>query len=148
MKSSYRPFQKTLDYFNNQGEFTFTDDEIVKFTEIFSFIKHKVDNNDEINETASPETMEQRKATCRSCVHYNAKHDGCKLCGCRIEQKVTKPSEKCPRQLWGFDLLYFKELFSGFASELNQTLQDPFVQTIEKLASEAKIEFEKGEASE
>lgn len=149
MKSSYRPFQKSLDYFHNHGEFTLTDDELLKMMEIVSFIKHKiVVDKDQINETASPETIEQRKSICHSCVHYNTKHDGCKLCGCIIEQKVTKPFERCPHQLWGFDHLFFNELFSEIASELEQLFLDPSVQTIEKRASEAKIEFELGEASE
>lgn len=148
MLNSYRPFQKTLEYFRNHGEYSLTDDEIMKIVEIFSYIQHKTNAGEDITEVGSPETIEERKATCSKCIHYNPENDRCKLCGCVINEKVIKPGEKCPRQLWGFDVRSFKDLFLEISKEIEEILRDRGTITIEQNAERAKEQFERGEEIE
>ena len=125
MSTPYYPHESFIDYFNNNDrQVSFSDDELVKFVEIFHKIINMGMNDDPRIKHSSLEVIEQRKTVCASCTHYNKGRDSCKICGCVIKNKVLNPTESCPIHFWSLDTTFFKNLIVELGNEMEQFLKD------------------------
>jgi hypothetical protein len=144
---SYFPSKDALEYFkSNNKQFSLSDEEFVKFVEIFYVFFYKVNiQREEI--TCLPETQEKRKTICGGCTHYNKDRDTCNLCGCVISDKVIVPVEICPIQKWGMDLDLLKLSIDDTIKFINVYLTDhPDILSIEE--HEKSFQSTEGETNE
>jgi hypothetical protein len=51
-------------------------------------------------QTAPPDVIEQRKATCETCPHYDLGKERCLVCGCSTAWKAWMNRQECPRGFW------------------------------------------------
>jgi len=125
----YYPTKSIIEYFEANGkQFSISDEEFVKFVEIFYVFFYIHTTQDEV--TCSSETQEKRKSICSNCTYYNKGKDSCNLCGCIIKDKVIVPVEMCPMRKWNMDLDLLKTHIGKVV-----TFIDDFLKTQNKLIS-------------
>lgn len=102
------------EYYEKNGELTYTDEEWQKIMEIMISMQYGAL---EIKKDVAPEEVsKRRKKICLGCPQFYIRDNGdksCKACGCNLDHKTVKASEYCPEKKWFIDtdttLNVFKE---------------------------------------
>lgn len=125
----YIPSDYIKEYFEKNGEFTVTEEEIIKFSEILSVlvsIKSKAEDSDFPSvrpPVSSLKTQEHRKSICNRCPEFIKKDASCGLCGCVISDKVIDPGAKCPALRWSVEMEFFIDEISKLANFIDLKLK-------------------------
>lgn len=117
------------EYFKSHGNFSLTEDELIKFIEIFYVFYSITVHEDPI--FSSDEVQENRNSICLKCSEYNSDDKSCNLCGCYIPDKIKKPQENCPSDKWVMDVEVLKKLILQSVRYISEHLNENSI-TIEE----------------
>lgn len=132
MNSMYFSTHAAKEYFKTHGQFSLTEEELIKVVEIV-YVFFTITTNRNAIFVSTDEAQETRKNICLKCPEYNSEHQTCNLCGCFIPNKIKAPEEQCPIDKWLMDTVTLKFIINETIRYINdQMTNDPNAITLEE----------------
>jgi len=120
------------EYFKTHGQFSLTEEELIKCVEIV-YVFFSITTNRNTIFTSTDEAQETRKTICSKCPEYNSEQQTCNLCGCFIPSKIKAPQERCPIDKWLMDTDTLKYLINETIRFINDEMtKNPNAITMEE----------------